>query len=122
MQTKPKQTDRWSDLFKQLPEEALPASFHLNVMQEIRKEAVRRKKRKARMEWIGMAAAAMGIIGIASAALAYIGPLQIAFPRINISGMISSGLCFYLYIGLLSLLLLVADYRLRRTFGKDAQK
>lgn len=122
METNREQTDKWSDLFNQLPEEKLPDCFQLNVMQQIRKEAARRKKCHTQMEWIGVAIASLGIIGLAIIALLYTGYTPIFFPQIKVGWISSNGIDFYLYIGLLSLLLLWADYRLRRAFGKDEQK
>lgn len=118
--TNRKQTDRLADLFGQLPEERLPASFQTNVMQQIRKETVRRTQRKARLEWLFVIIASLTMIGVAVAALLYIGGLShISAPRLDFGRMASNGLPFYLYIGLLSLILLFADYRLRRAFHKD---
>lgn len=120
MDTNRKLTDPFADLFRQLPEEELPASFQTNVMQQIQKETIRREQRKTWLEWIFVMVASLTMIGLALAALLYIGtPLQIAFPRLELSRILSEGFLFYLYIGILSLFLLFADYRLRRAFHKD---
>lgn len=119
METHIKPADSLSGLFKQLPEEGLPASFQHKVMQQIRKEAVRRAQRKARMEWLVVILASLIMIGLAAAALLYLAPRHISFPQLDISRIAFSGIRFYLYIGLLSLFLLWLDYRLRRVFHKE---
>ena len=52
MDSNQKQPDILENLFRQMPEEELPASFRLNVMQQIAKETVKVKKRN---EWFGLA-------------------------------------------------------------------
>lgn len=114
------QTDQLADLFEQLPEEGLPMSFQANVMRQIRQEAVRQKQRKARLEWICVIIASLTMIGLATAALLYLGGLPSICSRslhLGLSG--ANGLRFYLFIGVLGLILLFADYRLRQAFHKD---
>ena len=45
MDSNKKNPDILESLFRQMPEEELPASFRLNVMQQIAKETVKVKKR-----------------------------------------------------------------------------
>ena len=69
MDSNKKNPDILESLFRQMPEEELPASFRLNVMQQIAKETVKVKKRN---EWFGLAAvivASLGMLGMAAAFL-----------------------------------------------------
>lgn len=107
------QTDLLKKLFSRMPEAELPDSFRQNVMEQIRKEAVRIQKRKERTGLATIIAASLGIIGIAVFVLIYIG-----MPKIEISIPSLPNLPFCLYIGAISLLLLGADYKLRQFFRK----
>ena len=106
-------------LFNQLPEEELPASFRLNVMQQITSEAAKVQKRNERFGLAAVVIASLGMLGMAIALiLYYIGlpetaEIQIRWPQID-TGIFS----FYFYIGILALLLLFLDYRLRKLFHK----
>ena len=120
MDSNQKQPDILENLFRQMPEEELPASFRLNVMQQIAQETVKVKKRN---EWFGLAAviaASLGMLGMAVAFLFYmdfpqiIWPNKIEWPQIDLP--IFS---FYFYIGILTLILLFLDYKLRKVFHKD---
>lgn len=121
METHINPADSLSGLFKQLPEEGLPASFQHKVMQQIRKEAVRRARRKAHMEWLVVILASLTMIGLAAAALLYLAPRHLSFPQLDISRLSFISIPFYLYIGLISLFLLWLDYRLRRAFRKEEE-
>ena len=114
MDSNKKNPDILESLFRQMPEEELPASFRLNVMQQIAKETVKVKKRN---EWFGLAAvivASLGMLGMAAAFLFYMDFPQITVPKIDLP--IFS---FYFYIGILTLFLLFLDYKLRKVFRKD---
>ena len=114
MDTHKDNPDILEKLFNQLPEEELPASFRLNVMQQITSEAAKVQKRNERV-----VIASLGMLGMAIALiLYYIGlpetaEIQIRWPQID-TGIFS----FYFYIGILALLLLFLDYRLRKLFHK----
>lgn len=120
MDNNKKNPDILENLFRQMPEEELPASFRLNVMQQITRETVRTGKRN---EWLGLAAviaASLGIMGIAIASILYYMGLpemtwsQITWPKIDLSAF-----SFYFYIGILTLILLFLDYKFRKVFHKD---
>lgn len=113
MNPKDTQTDLLKKLFSRMPEAELPNSFRNNVMEQIRKEAVRIQKRKERMGLATIIVASLGIIGMAIFVLLYIG-----IPQIEISIPPLPNLPFCLYIGAISLLLLGADYKLRQMFKK----
>ena len=119
MDTHKDNPDILEKLFNQLPEEELPASFRLNVMQQITSEAAKVQKRNARFGLAAVVIASLGMLGMAIALiLYYIGlpetaEIQIRWPQID-TGIFS----FYFYIGILALLLLFLDYRLRKLFHK----
>lgn len=106
-------------LFKQMPEEELPASFRQDIMQQIALETAKANKRSERFGLMAVIVASLGLLGIAAATLYfYIGlpekiELPIAFPKQN--GILFS---FYSHIGILALLLLLLDYKLRKVFLK----
>lgn len=119
MDNNKKNPDILENLFRQMPEEELPVSFRLNVMQQISKESVKIKKRN---EWLGLAAviaASLLMLAIAVASLFYTGIpqttwSQITWPRINLPAF-----SFYFYIGMLTMFLLFLDYKLRKRLRKD---
>ena len=102
--------DILKDLFSQMPEEELPASFRANA---IMAEAERIRKRNERWGWIAVIAASLLMVGIAIASFLYmnIPPISVQIPNM-------STLPFYAYIGMLALILLGADYKLRQIFER----
>ena len=111
MDSNKKNPDILESLFRQMPEEELPASFRLNVMQQIAKETVKVKKRN---EWFGLAAVIVASLGILGMDFPQIPVPKITWPKIDLP--IFS---FYFYIGILTLFLLFLDYKLRKVFRKD---
>lgn len=105
--------DLLKELFSRMPEEELPVSFRDNMMQQIMAEAERVRKRNERWGWIAVIAASLLMIGIAIASFLYMG-----IPRISIQLPDMSTLPFYSYIGMLTLILLGADYKFRQLFKK----
>ena len=105
--------DILKDLFSQMPEEELPASFRANAMRQIMAEAERIRKRNERWGWIAVIAASLLMVGIAIASFLYmnIPPISVQIPNM-------STLPFYAYIGMLALILLGADYKLRQIFER----
>ena len=105
--------DILKDLFSRMPEEELPASFRANAMRQIMAEAERIRKRNERWGWIAVIAASLLMVGIAIASFLYmnIPPISVQIPNM-------STLPFYAYIGMLALILLGADYKLRRIFER----
>lgn len=105
--------DILKDLFSRMPEEELPASFRANVMRQIMAEAERIHKRNERWGWVAVVAASLLMIGIAIASFLYMG-----IPKISVSIPDMSALPFYVYIGMLTLILLGADYKFRQIFKR----
>ena len=89
--------DILKDLFSQMPEEELPASFRANAMRQIMAEAERIRKRNERWGWIAVIAASLLMVGIAIASFLYmnIPPISVQIPNM-------STLPFYAYIGMLA--------------------
>lgn len=119
MDTPTNNPDRLGELFSQLPEEELPASFRLDVMQQVAREAAKAQRRSERWGLAAVITASLVLLGMTAYLIHYyIGfpedtGRNIQWPKID-SGLFS----FYSYIGLLALLLLWLDYRLRKVFRK----
>ena len=115
MDNKKKDSDILENLFRQMQEEELPVSFRVNVMQQIAHETDRSRKRN---EWLGLTAIITASLGILAMAIAfifyYIRLPEITWPEIDLSVF-----SFYFYIGILTLILLFLDYKLRKAFHKD---
>ena len=109
--TNKEQPDLLGDLFKRIPEEELPASFRSNVMRQIMLESAKAKKRDERFSLL--AAIVPSLIMISLVSFVYMEIPKIAIPTIS-----TSALAFYLYIGAITLILLLADYKLRNLFHK----
>ncbi|MGM9798792.1 MAG: hypothetical protein ACI3ZY_14680 [Parabacteroides sp.] len=98
-------------LFMQLPEERLPIDFRAKLMREvIHQEAVRRK-RNERLGWLALILASCALIALAAATLVY---LNFSWPYFELFR--GESFPFYGSIGVLALLLLLADYKLRRLY------
>ena len=100
------------DLFKRIPEEELPASFRSNVMRQIMLESAKAKKRDERFSLLAAIVASLIMISLAIVSFVYMEIPKIAIPTIS-----TSALAFYLYIAI-TLILLLADYKLRNLFHK----
>ena len=109
--TNKEQPDLLGDLFKRIPEEELPASFRSNVMRQIMLESA--KKRDERFSLLAAIVASLIMISLAIVSFVYMEIPKIAIPTIS-----TSALAFYLYIGAITLILLLADYKLRNLFHK----
>lgn len=105
--------DILKEVFSRMPEEELPRSFRANVMQQIMAEAQRIRKRNERWGWIAVISASLLMIGLAIGSFLYMD-----IPKISISMPHLSSLPFYFYIGMLSLILLGADYKFRQIVKK----
>ena len=105
--------DLLGDLFKRIPEEELPASFRSNVMRQIMLESAKAKKRDERFSLLAAIVASLIMISLAIVSFVYMEIPKIAIPTIS-----TSALAFYLYIGAITLILLLADYKLRNLFHK----
>lgn len=108
-----KHNDLLEDLFDRMQDETLPASFRINVMQKVMKETVRIKRRNERFGLIAVMVASLLMIGLAGASFLYLGIPQPDIPMPDMSQ-----LPFYTYIGILTLILLGADYKIRQIFKR----
>lgn len=100
-------------LFSRMPEEELPASFRSHLMRRIMAEAERRQRRNERWGWVAVIAASLLMLGIATASFLYMG-----IPKLSIRIPDLSTLPFYSYIGLLALVLLATDHKLRQIYKR----
>ena len=102
--TNKEQPDLLGDLFKRIPEEELPASFRSNVMRQIMLESAKAKKRDERFSLLAAIVASLIMISLAIVSFVYMEIPKIAVPTIS-----TSALAFYLYIGAITLILLLAE-------------
>ncbi|MDR1918346.1 MAG: hypothetical protein LBQ65_01720 [Tannerellaceae bacterium] len=119
MDKKKIEKDWLQTLFSRMPEgEPLPASFRQEMMKRIMAESLRIKKRNERLALLSVILASLGMMGLAVGALWYIG-----FPSLDWEWTLPelTSLPFYLYIGSLSLLLLLIDHACRRRYQKKRQ-
>lgn len=107
------QEDRLKSLFKQMPAVSLSEGFRSQMMQRIEKEAVRKRKRQAWLEW-SMLILSSTIMIVA----AVFGLKELEIPVIRWTQIDTSLLFIYTYIGSIALFLLWLDYRFRRWYDK----
>jgi polyferredoxin len=105
------QQDILKTMFQHLPEETLPPAFLPDMMRQIRKEAARIRRRNAWLRIVALAAASSAIVGLTVATFIYmdIPQVRIEWPTVSIPP-------FYLFIGILSLILLLADSLFRQRY------
>ena len=84
----------WEQLFAQLPEERLPMDFRATLMQKVMRQAAIKRKRNERLSW-----------------LAY---LDFSWTHFELFK--GESYPFYCLIGVLALLLLMLDYKLRQLY------
>jgi hypothetical protein len=113
MNTNGTKYDLLETLFSRMPEEALPGNFQAEMMQRIRKEAVRIRKRNQLLNLSALIAASLAIIGLAVAAL-----IRIGIPQYHFDFQSITIPPFYLCLGALSLILLLGDYLFRQAYYK----
>ena len=106
-----KNIDPLKKLFQQMPEETIPAHFRTNMMQQILTESIRIRKRNERLAFISVILASLVIVSLGIVALIYLD-----IPKISIKMPSLTLVPFYVYIGILSLLLLWADHTLRKKY------
>ncbi len=117
------QQDPLRKLFTQLPKEKLPESFRSTLMQQIRAEAARIKKRNERLSMAAIIGASVFMLGLGILGFLY---TDITIPEIDLSipamkwPKIPSftSVPLYLFIGILSLLLLFGDYQMRKAYRR----
>ena len=107
------QEDRLKSLFKQMPAVSLSEGFRSQMMQRIEKEAVRKRKRQAWLEWSMLILSSTIMIVAAVLGLKELEIPVIRWPKID-----TSLLFIYTYIGSIALFLLWLDYRFRRWYDK----
>lgn len=107
------QEDRLKSLFKQMPAVSLSEGFRSQMMQRIEKEAVRKRKRQAWLEW-SMLILSSTIMIVA----AVLGLKELEIPVIRWPQIDTFLLFIYTYIGSIALFLLWLDYRFRRWYDK----
>jgi polyferredoxin len=107
------QQDILKTMFNHLPEETLSQAFLPEMMQRIRKESVRIRKRDERLRIAALVAASLTIVGLTAATFIYMGvpKIEIDFSMITIPPL-------YLFIGAFSLILLLADSLFRQRYYK----
>lgn len=101
----------WESLFSQLPEEQLPIDFHAKLMREVMRQAAVKRKRNERLSWLALGLASIALIALAVGSLLY---LDFSWPHLEL--FIGESYPFYGSIGVLALLLLLADYKLRQLY------
>lgn len=101
----------WEQLFGQLPEERLPMDFRATLMQKVMRQAAVKRKRSERLGWLALILASIALIALAVASLAY---LDFTWPHFELFK--GDSYPFYGSIGVLALLLLVVDYKLRQLY------
>lgn len=107
------QEDSLKSLFKQMPAVSLSEGFRSQMMQRIEKEAVRKRKRQAWLEWSMLILSSTIMIVAAVLGLKELEIPVIRWPQIDISLLV-----IYTYIGSIALFLLWLDYRFRRWYDK----
>lgn len=126
MQSDDKKDDVLKGLLGQLPAEHLPEGFREHLMQRVRKEAARMQRRKERVGLLTVIAGSVCMLLIGFVCIGIYG-----VDTEQVSGVSGSGLSgyatsllkssyvgFFVYIGILALLLLVVDTWLRKMFFK----
>lgn len=93
----------------------LPSNFNYRMMQEIRLEAEKKRKRRAFLVTLSLLAATLFLLSLGGYVLfSYLEwDIVEAFPQWGIQRPDSAAVSFYAYLGILVLLLLYLDYRLR---------
>jgi hypothetical protein len=108
-----KEKDMLKAMFNHVPQDGPSVSFRASVMKQVFAEAVKARKRSERLALFSVIAASMVILALAIASIVYIDIHAVKILRPDLSSM-----PFYLYIGLLALLLLFADFKLRQNYKK----
>lgn len=95
----------------------LSSNFSYRMMEQIRMEAEKQKKRRAVIAWTALVLSVLALVGLAVYFLAFYLDFSMAdyLPKMNIR-QDSSLFMFYIYIALLVLGLLGLDYWLRKKY------
>jgi hypothetical protein len=118
-----KGTDVFQDMFRRLPEAELSASFRSDMMQKILQESAKMKKRSERVGLFATIATSIFIIAFGVLTIFYLRtPVEeTEIPAVAIETPELTMFPFYTFIGVLTLLLLFADYKLRKNYSKKYQ-
>ncbi|MDR2921665.1 MAG: hypothetical protein LBV72_20150 [Tannerella sp.] len=113
MNTNQTESDLLRALFRRLPEEKLSSAFQQEMMMRIQKEAIRTRRRNRILLIAAYTFALALFAGLTITTYIYleIPKIEIEIPRISVSG-------FYIFLGVISIVLLLADYIFRRSFYK----
>lgn len=113
MHTNHTEKDLLQTLFRRLPEEKLPSAFQQEMMVRIWKEAKRTRRRNKIILISAYAFALTLFAGLTIATYIYleIPKIKVELPRISVDS-------FYIFLGVISIVLLLADYLFRRSFYK----
>lgn len=110
--------DYLKGLFSQLPQTKLPGTFRSDLMRKIQFEAARQHRREERLSLIAIILASLVMIAEATCSLIYL-----EIPAVRLPAVVHDGsFPFYIYIGTLALLLLLADHLIRKALrGKKGK-
>lgn len=113
MHTNHTEKDLLQTLFRRLPEEKLPSAFQQEMMVRIWKEAKRTRRRNKIILISAYAFALTLFAGLTIATYIYleIPKIKVELPRVSVDS-------FYIFLGVISIVLLLADYLFRRSFYK----
>ncbi|MCC8144383.1 MAG: hypothetical protein LIO97_11220 [Tannerellaceae bacterium] len=113
MNIKREDNDFLDTLFDRLPDEELPVSFRHAMMQKVFAEAARIKKRNERLILATIIFASLVMVGVAIVTFIYLDmeKASFIFPQVALSP-------FYLYIGVLTMILLTIDHLFRSLYKK----
>lgn len=106
--------DTLKQLFQEMPEDRLSVEFTLNVMQKVRAEAERARRRKVCLNYLWLALASGILISLTIYALCCNSLSIFSMPENPFRDLFTGNLMFYLFIGVLAGVLLALDYRLRK--------
>ena len=103
--------DILKNMFCLMSEEKLSPAFQQNMMLRIQKEAIRIRKRNTIVRFCALFVASLMIISLAVVSFIYLDMPDIEIPTVSISP-------FYLFVGIISLVLLFADSWFRKMYYK----
>lgn len=122
METEKNIKDNRSSALKQALErrqtEELASNFSYRMMERVRLEAEKQKKRRASIVWVALLVSVLSLLGLGVYALVFYLNFSFAdyLPQMNYICQDTTLLIFYLYIALLVLVLLGIDYWLRKKY------
>ena len=121
METEKKIEDNMRSALKQALErrqvERLSSNFSYRMMEHIRLEAEKQRKRKAKISWVALLTSVLALLGLGIYFLFFYVDINFAdyLPQTDVRSE-APLLKFYIYIALLVLILLGVDYWLRKKY------